>query len=148
MNRCRICKTVSATHWKEKKLCRPCANKEQKERRRLERSTKPIFIPDSSWRAIPGFTGYFISNKGVILSIRHVKAGRVRIQQKDERGYMRCNLYSDSGKVITHNVNRLMCMAWYGERDHSYDSDHKNKVRDDNRVENLRWLPVAVNRSS
>ena len=144
---CRVCKTKDVSiKWKENRLCRQCANEQQNKKRQMVRDRKPRFTLTNDWKEIPGFSKYYISTKGDIVSCRQRVNGLLLKQLTDERGYKRCPLMHDSGKVITHNVNRLMCMAWYGVRSHDYDADHLNKIRDDNRLENLRWLLVKENR--
>jgi hypothetical protein len=47
-------------------------------------------------------------------------------------------------KRTTKLVHRLMCEAFYGEIGYPQ-VNHKNGVRDDNRIENLEWCSASMN---
>lgn len=64
---------------------------------------------------------------------RFVSAGR------DVKGYLRASVNGHQ-----YRVHRLVWLHYYGEWP-KYTVDHINRKRDDNRIENLRDVPQAVN---
>lgn len=110
--------------------------------------SKNAFTVDTSgrehlekWRPIPGFGDkYEASNFG------RIRSGGTRIlkQRYMHSGYVVVTL-SDSGKYRDWFVHRMVLMAWEGEPPDGYHACHNNGVRDDNRIENLRWDTPSAN---
>ena len=97
-----------------------------------------------TWKTIPGFPDYEVSDQGRIRSyargkVRYMKPGRTR------KGYLRESLAAD-GRNHTMAVHRLVLEAFVGPRPAGYQCDHINAVRDDNRLVNLRWVTAKENR--
>ena len=102
------------------------------------------------WKPVPGYEGlYEVSNTGKINSIARWKQtslnktpywipGHLIYQHKAPHGYMMVCL-SKNGDTRTCSVHRLVLRAFIGEPPHKYDACHENGIRDDNRLENLRW---------
>jgi hypothetical protein len=91
------------------------------------------------WRQVAGFDKYEVSNMGNIRSDRGVlKPG------KDTYGYNQVNLYKD-GKRATWKVYRLVLEAFNPNTENKPQIDHINRVRDDDRLENLRWATAREN---
>lgn len=108
-----------------------------------------------TWKPIPGYEGiYEASNIGGVryLMVRHgLKAERrdVPLIRKLHlaRGYYALQLINAAGKRTSHNVHRLVLMAFVGPCPPSHQGCHLNGVRTDNRVENLAWATVKENHS-
>lgn len=113
------------------------------------------------WKPIPGRGGYYeASSLGRIRSVdRHVTAYSSRgarlvnmhrksqILKLDTRfGYKCVTLYFD-GKEKKDQVHTLVLLAFVGERPAGYQACHNNGVKDDNRIENLRWDTPESNRA-
>jgi hypothetical protein len=94
----------------------------------------------AEWRTIAGFPEYEISNHG---SVRD-KIRRCTIKSHNRSGYRNLNLRTN-GKYTTRDVHVLMARAFIPNPYNLPAVDHINRVRNDNRLENLRWVTEAEN---
>ena len=91
------------------------------------------------WRQIVEFNKYEVSNMGNIRSDRGpLKPG------KDTYGYRQINLYKD-GARYTRKVYRVVMETFNPNIENKPQIDHINRIRDDDRVENLRWVTAREN---
>jgi hypothetical protein len=86
------------------------------------------------WKPIDGEENYYISSLG------KVKHNDTILQQHLDNGYYRIYFNSKSFKV-----HRLVGFAFIPNPDNKPFIDHINRIRNDNRVENLRWATNAEN---
>ena len=94
------------------------------------------------WKAIEGYEGlYEVSDMGNVKSLRK---GRNLKPCNNGNGYMVINLRLN-GKSKTTFVHRLVCGAFHGKHVEGLFVNHKNGVRDDNRVSNLEWVTQQEN---
>ena len=93
------------------------------------------------FRQVNDYPGYWISNLGRCYS----EKTRNFVGTHDRKGYIRAALYNDDGQK-RFLVHRLV-MQYFGEPqpEDATDVDHINRVRDDNRIENLRWVTSSEN---
>tara|TARA_B110000977_G_scaffold98437_1_gene129489 strand:- start:666 stop:1142 length:477 start_codon:yes stop_codon:yes gene_type:complete len=63
---------------------------------------------------------------------------------RKEKGYMRIGLCKN-GKQKFFSVHRLLALAFIPNPENKRCVDHINGIRDDNRLENLRWLTHKEN---
>ena len=82
------------------------------------------------------YKDYEVSTKG---RIRNVKTGRILKQQKTKIGYLQIGLPKDKKKKW-FLVHRLVATAFIPNPHGLTDVDHIDKNRQNNCVENLRWL--------
>lgn len=88
------------------------------------------------WKIIPGFPNYECSKNG---DIRNKTTKRVLKPQINEKGYARMNLKLENGKPKNIQVHGAIAKTWIPNPDNKKTVDHKNRIRDDNKVENLTW---------
>lgn len=108
------------------------------------------------WKSIVGYEGlYEVSDLGRVCSHDRTVfnqsgpyelAGRVLKTRIDRDGYVLVTLTSD-GVAKTFKVHRLVLGAFAPRDDASdFEVDHRNGLRSDNRLRNLRWATVSQNR--
>lgn len=89
-----------------------------------------------AWKPIVGYEGnYEVSDLG---RIKNVKRGKILIPQ-NARGYRRVDLCKNGVRKLIQ-VHKMVCAAFIGPCPENQEINHKNGVRDDNRLENLEYL--------
>ena len=96
------------------------------------------------WKDIPGYEGvYQVSNLG---NVRSLKFGKERMLKpgKDRENYLHVDL-SKNGKRKTCKVHRLVADTFIPSIEGKEFVDHINGIRNDNRMDNLRWCTHQEN---
>ena len=112
------------------------------------------------WRPIQGYEGlYEVSDWGRVKSVertvtiyskltnttfKRIFESCIKSKHHDKDGYEGVNLKRD-GKHSTKKVHKLVATAFIPNPDNKPCIDHINGVRDDNRVDNLRWCTQKEN---
>lgn len=106
------------------------------------------------WKDVIGYEGiYQVSNLGRIKSLdkrvnvggflkyptTKIRKGKILKQAKDKYGYLKVVLFKDTEKKYL-TAHRIVAMTFIPNPENKKTVDHKNTIRTDNRVENLRWL--------
>jgi hypothetical protein len=86
---------------------------------------------------IPGFPNYDMSANFPHV-VTHVASGRVRKWTLSRDGYYNIALYTD-GRKLTMNRARLIAHCFVPNTEGKPTIDHINRIRTDDRVDNLRW---------
>lgn len=97
------------------------------------------------WRPILGYEGlYEVSSLGRVKSLNYNREKRQEIlkQASDIDGYCLVSL-SKNNKHKTAKVHRLVLQAFIGKS--SLHINHKNKIKNDNRIENLEYCTPKYN---
>jgi len=109
-------------------------------------------------RPIEGFPGYLISPEGIVIGLeRTVNVGRngICLQKIPSRimklwinwkkgGYVHASL-SKNNKTTHKQVHRLVATAFIPNPNSLSETNHKNGIKTDNRVENLEWSTRSDN---
>ena len=104
------------------------------------RNNTPRDFIDEEWRTIPGYDErYLVSNNGNIIGPR---GSNKPFKSRD--GYKIATLYS-YGEKVRKGVHVLVALAFIPNPENKPQINHKNGVRDDNRVENLEWVTCSEN---
>jgi hypothetical protein len=102
------------------------------------------------WKPVLGLAKlYVVSNAGTVKCIgthgRYAKPlGRIMKPHRKPNGYMAIDLY-ESGDRLRMYVHRVVWAAFNGEIPSGVEINHKNGVRDDNRLENLELVTRSEN---
>ena len=90
---------------------------------------------------IQGFNDYLIYPDGKVFS---KKSNKYLKQAKGRSPYKFVILQSDKKKK-NYSIHRLVAIHYIPNPDNKPEVDHINRIKDDNRVENLRWVTRSEN---
>ena len=90
---------------------------------------------------IIGFENYLIYNDGRVFG---KKRNRFLKPGNNGKGYKYVILFKD-GNRKSYNIHRLVAEHYIPNPENKRCVDHINRIRDDNRVENLRWATHSEN---
>ena len=106
------------------------------------------------WKEVKGYEGFYeVSNYGRVKSVpRYVDTtmncrhyvSTILTPSHNNAGYSLVNL-AKNGKIKTQRIHILVAEAFIPNEDNKPCVDHINGIRDDNRVENLRWCTYKEN---
>ena len=99
------------------------------------------------WKDIRDYEGlYQISNIGNVKSLNYKQTGREKILKPsvDKDGYLFVCLCKNR-KVKPFKVHRLVAQAFISNPNNYPQVNHKNEIKDDNRLENLEWCDAKYN---
>jgi len=90
---------------------------------------------------VNGFENYVIHENGKVFN---KKTNKERKTYVDSDGYIRIKL--SKNKVITDfSIHRLLALHYLDNPNDFPEVDHINRIKDDNRLENLRWASKSMN---
>ena len=98
------------------------------------------------WKNIEGYPNYMVSNMGRVKRLGNDKSRKEKIlkQQLDKNNYLTIGLVKDK-KQKYFRVHRLVAQAFITNTNNYPVVNHKNEIKNDNRVENLEWCTVGYN---
>lgn len=109
---------------------------------------KPFILEDSELPLgavkVPEYPWYFATPSGHVFTTRK---GRIRRLKETEHhpGYLYVSLTDGSGHTKSVPLHRVIAMTFLPNPDGLRDVNHKNMVKNDNRLENLEWVSHADN---
>jgi hypothetical protein len=95
------------------------------------------------WKPIEGYEDYQISNLGRVKSLKNNNE-LIMKQSKTRLGYVRVWLYTNCCRK-EKQLHRLIASTFIPNPDNKPEVDHINRQKDDNRIENLRWVSRSDN---
>lgn len=110
-------------------------------------------MSEEIWKDVVGFEGlYMVSNLGAILALKrkvvspngHRYARERILRQANSNGYSLV-MVCKNGERVNRNVHRMVADAFLLNPENKPCVNHKNGVRNDNRVENLEWCTYSEN---
>lgn len=100
---------------------------------------------ETIWKDIPGYEGlYKVSNTGKVFSCVTNRELSV-IQKKD--GYTCISLCDKDHNKKQYRIHQLVAKAFIPNPNNYPFINHKNEIKNDNRVENLEWCSIKYNSS-
>ena len=105
------------------------------------------FDLDGEYKVCLGYKGtkYLVTDKGTIYHyipqydiIKELKPFIVR-------GYKSINVRTETGKVMRFSVHRIVATLFIPNPENKEEVNHKNRDKQDNRVENLEWVTKSEN---
>lgn len=95
---------------------------------------------------VSGFPNYEVDNMGNVFSKNYKLMGVTSVlkQGSDKDGYA-CVVLSKNGKTFPKKVHRLVAETFLPKVTGKEVINHKNSIRNDNRVENLEWCTIKEN---
>lgn len=94
------------------------------------------------WKDIPGYESHYkVSNFGRVKSLKNNREKILKLNP-DKDGYSIVYLCLNS-KIKTFKVHRLVMLSFVGKSE--LQVDHLNKIKNDNRIENLEYVTPREN---
>ena len=93
------------------------------------------------WRPIEGYPNYVISSKG---NVKNVVTKRILKPVKSKKGYYNVNLHN-KGEGKKMQIHRLVALTFFQNLENKPFVDHKNNIKTDNSVNNLRFATNIEN---
>lgn len=102
---------------------------------------------EEKWKVIPNYSKYECSTHGRIKTFNWKGTGKEAIMKPahDKSGYLRTMLKGDDGNYHTIKVHRIVAQTFLEQSQDKVEVNHKNGIKDDNRVENLEWVTRSEN---
>lgn len=95
-----------------------------------------------TWKAMELYPKYEVSTEG---RVRNAETHRIYSQWLDRGGYLRMEMWLGNGKRIKMAVHRVVAMCYLDNPLNLPEVNHKNKIKTDNRPENLEWVTRQQN---
>ena len=103
-------------------------------------------IDDGEWVPYPECNTYGANENGEICSFDYKHTGKIEklVQNEDKDGYLFVRM-KINGRTVKRRSHRIVLSCFTGVLDNEKQVNHKNGVRNDNRIENLEWCTAKEN---
>lgn len=102
-------------------------------------------LANEEWRDVVGYEGkYQVSSLGRVRSFARSNIPRIIVPHYDKDGYVMYPLFNN-GKPIPKKGHRLVAIAFIPNIKNLPQINHKDEVKDNNRVSNLEWCDNLYN---
>lgn len=116
-------------------------------------------ILQETWRPVPGYSGYEVSNKGRVRSVERIKrqmsrwghtverrmGGKILSPLDNGKGYLVVGLRSADGVRRNFYIHRLVAEAFIERKKGSDYVNHKDFNTKNNSIDNLEWVTQREN---
>lgn len=103
-------------------------------------------LDGEEWKVIEDAADIEVSNKGRIRTTDYRGTGTKNLLKTwDCNGYIYTNYINNEGSITKTPLHRLIAQAFIPNFGNKPEIDHINTIRNDNRVENLRWTTREEN---
>ena len=99
---------------------------------------------------IQGYPNYLIYEDGRVFSkerfdkTNHLRKGKFLAIKSGKQGYTFVSISNEKGRKNKY-IHRLIAIHYLPNLKNKPDIDHINRIKDDNRIENLRWVNSSEN---
>ncbi len=111
-----------------------------KQEKIVEERIKEQFIEGEIWKVVPGFSKYEASSLG---RIRNIKKKLLIKPIINGAGYCNSAISDDNNKTFGVAFHRIIALTFIDNPENKKTVNHENKIRNDNRVENLSWATMS-----
>jgi hypothetical protein len=99
-------------------------------------------MEEEIWKTIEEFPDYQVSNLG---RVKGGRWGNIFKGVYDKDNYKRISIYDVNKKQKTKAIHRLVATTFISNPLNKPCVDHINRIKDDNRIDNLRWVTHKEN---
>ena len=107
----------------------------------ISNKLKPIYGKYEVWRKVKDYENYFVSSFG---RVRNNKTDRILKPFKRGGEYYCVKLFKNGTKKA-YSVHRLVGIAFLPNHDNKSMVDHKDEIKTNNNILNLRWASCSQN---
>lgn len=118
-------------------VCTQCTKDERalKQGEIVKKRIELLHIEGEIWKSVTNFDKYLVSNLGRVMIVRTGKLITPYIANE----YLKFNFSDNDGNMKNLFIHRMVGLAFIPNLDQKPTINHLNKIRNDNRVENLVW---------
>jgi hypothetical protein len=99
-----------------------------------------------NWKTIKNFSGYMVSNTGLLKSLNYKRSGKEQIlKPSDNGGYLQTMIKGDDGKYYSRKIHNLITLGFIGVKPKDYTVNHKDGNKLNNHIDNLEYCTLSEN---